>query len=93
MEMALIKQFNTTFGTFQNKDFTFAIFARSMDADVNNLPENLKSQFNNIALTDFYKYYLVSINAIKNFFVIQLMLISVNLNNYPPVKDNCNYWN
>jgi hypothetical protein len=43
-----------------------------MDADVNNVPENLqmevielqadlvlKSQFNNIALTDFYKFYLV----------------------------------
>jgi hypothetical protein len=43
-----------------------------MDADVNNVPENLqmevielqadlvlKSQFNNIALTDFYKLYLV----------------------------------
>jgi hypothetical protein len=43
-----------------------------MDGDVNNVPENLqmevielhaglvlKSQFNNIALTDFYKFYLV----------------------------------
>jgi hypothetical protein len=43
-----------------------------MDADVNNVPENLqmeiielqadlmlKSQFNHIALTDFYKFYLV----------------------------------
>jgi hypothetical protein len=43
-----------------------------MDADVNSVPENLrkevielqvdlvlKSQFNNIALTDFYKFYLV----------------------------------
>lgn len=44
-----------------------------MDADVNNVPENLqmeiiiefqedlrlKSQFNNIALMDFYKFYLV----------------------------------
>jgi hypothetical protein len=43
-----------------------------MDADVNNVPEHLqmevielqedlvlKSQFNNIALTDFYKFHLV----------------------------------
>jgi hypothetical protein len=43
-----------------------------MDADANNVPENLqmeaielqadlvlKSQFNNIALTDFYNFYLV----------------------------------
>jgi hypothetical protein len=46
-----------------------------MDADVNNVPENLqmevnelqadlvlKSQFNNTALTDFYKFYLVEEN-------------------------------
>jgi hypothetical protein len=56
--------------TSKKKDSTFAIFARPMDADVNNVLENLKmevielqadlvlkSQFNNIALTDFYKFY------------------------------------
>jgi hypothetical protein len=50
----------------------FSIFARPMDGNVNNVPENLqmevielkadlvlKSQFNNIALTDFYKFYSV----------------------------------
>jgi hypothetical protein len=60
------------FADFQNKDSTFAIVARPMDADINNVPENLqmevielltdsglKSQFNNIALTDFYTFYLV----------------------------------
>jgi hypothetical protein len=69
---ALIEQFDTRFADFQNKDSTFAIFARPMDADVINVPENLpmevtelqadlvlKSQFNNIALTDFYKFYFV----------------------------------
>jgi hypothetical protein len=69
---ALVGQFDTRFADFQHKDSTFAIFARPMDADVNNVPENLqtevielqadlvlKSQFNNIALTDFYKFYLV----------------------------------
>jgi hypothetical protein len=69
---ALIEQFDTRFADFQNKDSTFGIFARPMDADVNYVPENLqmevielqadlmlKSQFNNIALPDFYKFYLV----------------------------------
>jgi hypothetical protein len=31
---ALIEQFNIRFADFQNKESTFAIFARSMDADV-----------------------------------------------------------
>jgi hypothetical protein len=66
------QQFDTRFADFQNKYSTFAIFSRPMDADVNNEPENfqmevielqanlvLKSQFNNIALTEFYKFYLV----------------------------------
>jgi hypothetical protein len=69
---ALIEQFDTSFADCQNKDSTFAIFARPMDVDVNNVPENLqmevielladlvpKSQFNNIALMDFYIFYLV----------------------------------
>jgi hypothetical protein len=69
---ALIEQSDTRFADSQNKDSTFAIFARPMDVDVNNVPENLhmevielqadlvqKSQFNNIVLTDFYKFYLV----------------------------------
>jgi hypothetical protein len=64
----LIEQFDARFA----EDSTFDIFVRLMDADVNNVPENLqmevielqadlvlKSQFNNIALTDFYKFYLV----------------------------------
>jgi hypothetical protein len=67
---AIIEQFDTRFADFQNKDSTFAILARPMDADVNNVPGNLqmevielqadsvlKSKFNNIALTDFYKFY------------------------------------
>jgi hypothetical protein len=69
---ALIEQFDTRFADFQNKDSTFAIFAHPMDADINNVPETLqmelielqvdlvlKSQFNNTALTDSYKFYLV----------------------------------
>jgi hypothetical protein len=69
---ALIEDFDTRFADLQNKDSTFAIFARPMDAGVNNVSENLqmevlelqadlvlKSQFNNIALTDFYTFYLV----------------------------------
>jgi hypothetical protein len=65
---ALTEQSDTWFADFQNKDSTFAVFARPMDADVNNVQENLqmevielqadlvlKSQFNNIALMDFYK--------------------------------------
>jgi hypothetical protein len=69
---ALTKQFDTRFADFHNKDSTFAIFARPVNADANNVPENLQmevielqadlvlsSQFNNIALTDFYKFYLV----------------------------------
>jgi hypothetical protein len=69
---ALIEQFHTRFADFQNKDSIFTIFARPMDADVNNVLENLqmevielqadlvlKSQFNNNALMDFYKLYLV----------------------------------
>jgi hypothetical protein len=38
---ALIEQFDTRFVDFQNKDSTFATVARPMDADVNNVPENL----------------------------------------------------
>jgi hypothetical protein len=38
---ALIEQYDIRFADFQNKDSTFAIFARPMDADVNNVPENL----------------------------------------------------
>jgi hypothetical protein len=75
---ALIEQSDTRFADFQNEDSTFVIFARPMDADVNNVPENLqmevielqadlvlKSQFNNIALTDFYKIYLVEEKCTK----------------------------
>jgi hypothetical protein len=63
---ALMEQFDTRFADFQNKDSTFAIFAHPMDADVNNVPENLqmgvielqadlvqKSQFNNIRFDRF----------------------------------------
>jgi hypothetical protein len=41
---ALIEQFDTRFADFQNKDSTFAIFARPMDADVNNVTENLQME-------------------------------------------------
>jgi hypothetical protein len=37
---ALIEQFDPRFADFQTKDSTFAIFARPMDANVNNVPEN-----------------------------------------------------
>jgi hypothetical protein len=70
---ALIEQFDKGLPTSKNKDSTFAIVARPMDADVNNVSENLqmevtelqadlvlKSQFNNIALTNCYKFYLVA---------------------------------
>jgi hypothetical protein len=55
-------------------------FARLMDADLNNVPENLqgevielqadlvlKSLFNNIALADFYKFYLGEIFIPKHY--------------------------
>jgi hypothetical protein len=32
------------FADFQNKDSAFAIFAHLMDADVNNMPENLQME-------------------------------------------------
>jgi hypothetical protein len=41
---ALLEQFDTRFAYFQNKDSTFTIFARPMDADVNNVPENLQME-------------------------------------------------
>jgi hypothetical protein len=69
---ALIEQFDTRFADSQNKDSTFPMCARPMEADVKNVSENLqmevielqadlvlKSPFKNIALTDFYKCYLV----------------------------------
>lgn len=40
--MARIEHFATRFADFQNKDFTCVIFARPMEVDVNNAPENLQ---------------------------------------------------
>jgi hypothetical protein len=45
---ALIEQFDARFANFQNKDSTFAIFARPMDADVNNVPEKKLLSFRRI---------------------------------------------
>jgi hypothetical protein len=53
---ALIEKFDTRFADFQNKDSTFTIFARPMDADGNNVPENLQME---VIELHFYKFYLV----------------------------------